>query len=387
MPGYELFGADEKKAIIDLLDSNGGVLFAHGFDSMRNGIYKVREFEQLFSDYMGVKYAQAVSSGSASVKCSLMAAGIGKGDEVIVPSHTYIATVEAILEVCATPKIVEIDETLNICPVSAGNAINSKTKAIIPVHMMGSPANLSAIKDLAIQNNLLVIEDNAQCCGGSYKEKKLGTIGDFGAFSFDAGKTMITGEGGMVLTNNQDYFNKVRAYHDHGHEYRKDINRGADIAISRGFNYRMTEIQAAIGVVQLGRLSNIVAAQKENKAALKELIKDLPLIFRSHNDENGEIGDSLIFSVKDKILADAFVQQLKEDGIGTKNIPDALNWHFAGRWGHLESYIDASEWNRGWPKSKKLLERTIAIPILVNMPIDRIQKIAEKIRKISQVIL
>lgn len=387
MPGYELFGSEEKKAIVDLLDSNGGVLFAHGFDAMRNGIYKVREFERLFASYMGVKHAQAVSSGSASLKCSLMAAGVGMGDEVIVPAHTFIATVEAILEVSATPRIVDIDETLNICPISAEGAISAKTKAIIPVHMLGSPANLDAITKLAANNNLVIIEDNAQCCGGSYKKRKLGTIGDFGAFSFDAGKTMITGEGGMVLTNNQDYFKKVRAYHDHGHEYRENINRGADIAIGLGFNYRMTELQAAIGIVQLSKLHSIVSAQKKNKSTLKELIRDLPITFRSHNDEEGEIGDALIFSVPNKRLADIFVNRLKAAGIGTKNIPDALNWHFAGRWGHLSSRLDPVDWNRGWQKSQKMLESAIAIPILVKMSDEQIIKIAETIKNISQEIL
>lgn len=386
MPGYEVFGKEEQQAINELFELNGGILFAHGFDAIRKGIYKVREFESAFARRMGVPYAQAVSSGTTAVKVALQAMGIKRGDEVITQAFTFVATIEAILEVGAIPVIVDIDETLNMCPKSLETVITKKTKVIVPVHMMGSPAAMDEITAIAKKHNLLVLEDTAQACGGSYKGRLLGTIGDMGSFSFDAGKVLITGEGGMVATSNKDFYIRARAFHDHGHEYSPNLGRGAEGALVVGFNYRMTELQGAIGIVQLSKLDMILDKQRQNKKKLMSKLKGLPFKFRKILDPEGELGDTIAFYLDSKEQAKEFALRMKKVGLGTKNLPDAINWHFAKHWKHIYREYGFYEhtWETQWEKSANLLERAIAIPVMVKMTDERISEIAEKIIKIAE---
>ena len=292
MPGFEVFGKEEREAIAEIFELNGGIIFAHGFDAMRNDVYRVREYENAFSNAMNAKYGQAVSSGTAAIKVALKALGVGPGDEVITQAYTFVATVEAIFETGATPVIVDIDDTLNMDPVALKSAITSNTRVIIPVHMMGEAADMDAIMAIAKEHDLFVMEDTAQALGASFKGKSLGTIGDMGAFSTDAGKTLNTGEGGIVLTNDKQLYINARAYHDHGHEYSGTIGRGQEAALCRGFNYRMTEIHAAIGLAQLKKLDTIIENQRANKFKLMEGLKGMGLPFRRSLDPNGDIGDT-----------------------------------------------------------------------------------------------
>jgi 8-amino-3,8-dideoxy-alpha-D-manno-octulosonate transaminase len=389
MPGFEVFGEDERKAINDLFDANGGILFAHGFDAMRKGIYRVREFEKAFASRMGSQYAQAVSSGSAAVKIGLISSGVVSGDEVIVPAFTFIATIEAILEVGAVPVIVDIDDTLNISPCAFEAAITPKTRAVVPVHMLGAPAEMDQIMAIAARHNFIVMEDNAQGCGGSYKGKLLGTIGCAGSFSLDAGKTIMTGEGGMVVTRDKEIYVRSRAFHDHGHEYSTSVGRGQEAALMVGFNYRMTELQGAIGIVQLKKLDMILDAQRRNKRKLKAMLADLPLVFRRILDEEGELADTIVFFLESKDQATQFAQRMGQEGLGTKNLPDALNWHFAGRWEHMRDRLPGSSepWQARWSKSSDLLERAIALPVMVKMSDQQITEVGEKLRKIAKEVL
>lgn len=388
MPGFEVFGEEERRALNELFDLNGGILFAHGFDAMRKGVYRVREFERAFAARMGVPHAQAVSSGSAAVKVALVAAGVERNDEVIVPSFTFVATIEAVLEVGAIPVIVDVDDTLNIDATAVAAAITPRTRAIVPVHMLGAPADMDAIFEVAGKHGLKVIEDNAQGCGGSYKGRLLGTMGAAGAFSLDAGKTIMTGEGGMVISRDEGIYLRCRAYHDHGHEYSTTIGRGAEGALMTGFNYRMTELQGAIGLVQLGKLDMILAAQRENKRKLKAELAELPVQFRRILDE-GELGDAIVFFMPTRELAARFAQRMGQEGLGTKNLPDAMNWHFAGRWKHMRNRLPnpAEPWEGRWNRSADLLERAIALPVMVKMTDQRIAEIGEKLRKIGRELL
>ena len=149
MPGFEVFGKEEREAIAEIFELNGGIIFAHGFDAMRNDVYRVREYEHAFSNTMNAKYGQAVSSGTAAIKVALKALGVGPGDEVITQAYTFVATVEAIFETGATPVIVDIDDTLNMDPVALKLAITPDTRVIIPVHMMGEAADMDAIMIIA----------------------------------------------------------------------------------------------------------------------------------------------------------------------------------------------------------------------------------------------
>lgn len=385
MPGFEILGKEEQEAINELFEINGCVLFAHGFDNIRKGVFRVREFEKTFAEKMNISFAQAVSSGSSALKVALKALGVKRGDEIIAPAFTFVATVEAILDIGAVPVLAEINDTLNLCPKSFENSITKKTKGVIPVHMMGAPAEMDKITTIAKENNLWVLEDNAQTCGGTHNGKLLGTIGDIGTFSFDTAKTMTTGEGGMVLTNQKSLFLLARAYHDHGHEYSTTIPRGEEKALLTGFNYRMTELQATIGLIQLSKLDYILKKQRANKKLLKEILSDFSHPFRRLSDEKGEIGDSLIFFMETPEIASRFANEMKKLGYGTKNLPDAVRWHFCKHWHHMfKEYNFYNDFKNRWQKSADLIERAVAIPIMVKMSKNKIQETGEMLLKISK---
>jgi len=225
MPGWEIIGEEERRAVNDVFD-NGGVLFRHSFVAIRNNMYKVKDFEIAFAKHVGASYAHAVTSGSAALKVALKAIGVGPGDEVITQCHTFVATVEAIIECGATPVLTDVDYTLNMDPEDLKRKITPRTKAIIPVHMLGVAARMDVITEVAAQHGLLVLEDAAQACGGTYQGRHLGTIGNAGTFSFDHGKILTTGEGGMVVTSDEKLYLNARIYADHGHEDNPAVPRG-----------------------------------------------------------------------------------------------------------------------------------------------------------------
>jgi len=387
MPGFEVFGEEERQAINDLFDANGGILFAHGFDALRKGVYRVREFEAAFAAKMDVPHAQAVSSCTAALLTGLKALGVGPGDEVIIPCFTFVATCEAVIHTGATPVIVDVDASLNMAPAALEQAITGKTKVVIPVHMMGAPADMDPIMVIAAGRGLRVLEDAAQGCGGTYKGQPLGTIGDVGVYSFDAGKVIITGEGGMVVCRDKETFHTARAYHDHGHEYSQTVGRGQEGALCDGFNFRMTELHGAIGLVQLSKLDMILARQRENKKRLLAEIAELPYVRRTLHDV-GELGDAIVFFLEDRAQAVRFVAGMSREGLGTKNMPDAMRWHFSAHWAHMFAKYGwyADSYREQWSRSADILERAVALPVMINMTEERIAQIGEKLRRIARAI-
>ena len=214
MPGFEFFGDLERKEAQDVLDS--GVLMRYGFDGMRKGHWKAREMESLLAKRMQVKHAQLVSSGTAALTVALASCGIGAGDEVIMPVFTFVASFESIMATGAVPVLVDIDDTLTLDPQAVRSAITDKTRAVMPVHMCGSMADLRALKAICDEFNLILLEDACQAIGGSYEGKPLGSYGDVGCFSFDYVKTVTCGEGGAMITNNEQYYKNADHYSDHG---------------------------------------------------------------------------------------------------------------------------------------------------------------------------
>src|SRR5687767_3073638 len=335
MPGFEVIGAEERRAVNEVFD-DGGILFAHGFDAMRNGRFRVREFERAFAERMGTKYAQAVSSGTAAIKVALIALGIKPGDEVITQAFNFVATVEAIVDVGATPILVNIDATLNMDPAALEAAITPRTRAIVPVHMLGVAADLSAILAVADRHRLPVLEDNCESIGAQWDGRMLGTQGKAAAFSFDFGKTITTGEGGMVTTDDIEVHRLAAEYHDHGHENNPKRPRGRDTRRIPGFNYRMTELQAAVGLAQLAKLTGIVERNREVCAIFEQALTGVDdLVFRAIPAPCRPLCDCLIFELPSKAAADAFASGMEKAGLGTKNLPSAFEWHFAGYWDHI----------------------------------------------------
>jgi len=388
MPGYELIGREERDAVLEIFDKYGGILFKHGFDVIRKGSYKVSEFEKAFSGYMGANYAQAVTSGTAALKVGLESLYIKPGDEVITQSFTFVATVEAIIECGAVPILTDVNETLNMDPVDLARKISKNTKAIIPVHMYGASCQMDEIMAIAKRYNLAILEDTAQAVGGSYKGIKLGTIGNIGTFSFDFGKALTTGEGGMIVSNDKELYLRAREYADHGHENNPVFPRGEDTRRRRGFNYRMMELQGAIGIVQLNKLDYALKKQSDNKKKIKGGIKNISKFkFRILVDEAGETGDTLVLIFEGIKQAGEFVKGIREKGFGTKNLPDAFNWHFAGAWGHIFSEVDYYKDKTPktlWKNSEDLLRRTVALPININMNDKQITKVIYAITEVSK---
>ena len=381
MPGFELIGKEEF-AEIENLFKESKILFRHSFDHLRNNIYKVKEFEDLFSKRMQVPHSLAVTSGTSALRVSLASLGIKEGDEVITQSFTFVATVESIIESKAIPVITEIDKTLNMDPMDLEKKITSNTKAIIVVHMLGVPARLKEIKKIAEKYNIPLIEDTAWGCGGFYEEIPLGTYGTIGTYSFDFAKTMTTGEGGMVVFKDKILYDKAAAWHDHGHENNPNLPRWEDSRSGSGFNFRMTEMQGAVGKAQIKKLDFVVNEQRKNASMIQNAISDFPIEMRTVTKESFETADALVFFVESNKIALKCRDELLKAGSGTKILPEAITWHFAGTWNHMpelkSKYLEGL--NNAFPKSVKLLNRSVSIPISVNMEKDFSEKIKKALR-------
>lgn len=231
----------------------------------------VNQFEEMFAEYCGSKYAIATSNGTTALHLALLACDIGPGDEVIVPTLTFIATANAVTYTGAKPVFIDSEqETWNMDANLISNLLNSKTKAIIPVHLYGHPTDMDPVLDIARRKGLKVIEDAAEAHGATYKGNRVGGIGDLGIFSFYGNKIITTGEGGMVVTNNKDYANKIRMLRDHGMSTKKRYWHPYI-----GYNYRMTNLQAALGVAQMERVDSIVDKKHKIAKAYSDGLKDI----------------------------------------------------------------------------------------------------------------
>lgn len=334
MPGFELFGALERKEVGDVLDT--GVLMRYGFDGMRQGHWKAKELEQELQKKLQVSHAQLVSSGTAAASVALAAAGVGAGDEVIMPTFTFVASFEAIMMLGAIPVLVDIDNTLTLDPEAVKKAITLKTKAIMPVHMCGSMANMDVLKHICEAHNLVLIEDSSQATGATYNGKPLGSIGDLGCLSLDFVKIITAGEGGAVLTNNSKYYKSADHFSDHGHDH-EGTDRGAETHPFLGYNFRISELHAAVGLAQLRRLEEFVTIQKKNYSVLKEALSQIPEItFRTVPEGGIESYSFLSFFLPNLDTTRKASKALKESGIdGCFHYYDN-SWHYVRRWEHLK---------------------------------------------------
>ena len=375
MPGFEIIDKKEFLAVKKIFDE-GGVLFAHGFDKIRKKYY-VREFEKENSKFFKSKYTLALTSGTAAIKVALKAIGIKPGDEVITQAFNFIATVEAILDVGAIPIIVNIDQNLNIDISEIKKKITKKTKAIIPVHMLGHSCEMKKIINICNKKKIKIIEDNCESVGAKYNNMFLGTIGDIGIFSFDHGKILTTGEGGLLLSNNKKLFLNAKEYHDHGHKNVKNKPRGRDDVKSPGFNYRITEIQGAIGTVQLKKLPMILRENKKRYNIFKKILLN-KVQFRENIKNTTPNYDTIIFYERNENRTKKIIQIINNNNFSTKNLPDAIKWHCSYYWKHI---FKKSDLNLMKP-TLKLLKQSIAIPILLKKDIKDYEKLAREIANI-----
>jgi dTDP-4-amino-4,6-dideoxygalactose transaminase len=317
-PGAFLIGEEEKKEVLDVLES--GYLFRYGSEDDPDFKHKVATLEKEFARYAGAEHCVAVTSGTAALLTCLAALGIGPGDEVIVPGYTFIASISSIIYAKAIPVLAEIDDSLTIDPGDIERKITDKTKAIMPVHMLGNPSDMDKIMKIAKRHNLYVIEDACQAAGASYRGRKVGTIGDIGAYSLNVFKTISSGDGGLVVTDDNMVYEKAFGFHDQGHKpSRMGVEVGKRSII--GLNFRMNELTGAFALAQLRRIDNIISTLQEKKKKLKDKISNIEGIkFRKLNDR-GECGTLLTILFDSREKAEKFCNI-----VGTKTVYNS-GWH------------------------------------------------------------
>lgn len=285
---------------------------------------KVEEFERRVAEYLGVKHVIAVTNCTSALHLSLLSLGIGRGNEVIVADYTFPATAHSVLYCGAKPVFVDVDlKTYNIDPLKIEKKINKKTKAIIPVHTFGQPAEMDRIREIAENNNLKIIEDAACALGSKYKGNYTGTIGDLGCFSFHARKGITTGEGGMIVTNDQNYAEKARHLSVFGMTAAWDRERNNKLTIPQfndvGYNYKMSDITAAVGVAQMKKLDIIIKKKKELAKYWNEKLEEIELIQPPYVAEFAEhVYQSYIARVDSRINRNQLVEAMMKKGIQTQ---------------------------------------------------------------------
>ncbi len=389
MPGFEIFGDEERKEVQDVLET--GVLFRYGFDGVRKGHWKAKTFESELANRIGAGYCHLSSSGTAALRIALAACGIGAGDEVIVPPFTFIATIEGILDAGAIPVFSEIDETLCLDPELIESVITPRTKAVMPVHMCGAMAHIEEIRSICNQKGLLLIEDACQSLGATFNGKSVGTFGQMGCFSFDPVKTITCGEGGAVVTDDKELYTLADAYADHGHDHVGN-DRGLEGHPILGTNFRISELNAAVGVAQLKKLDVILEKQRLHKKAIKDAMAGFPEIsFRNIPDPKGDSATFLSFFLPDESQAREAAASLGKAGVDSCFYWYDNNWHYIRQWDHFKALkspaklpitlIEAlPEYEMmQFPKSDRIMGRNISMLIKLSWTKEELTQRIEKI--------
>jgi len=334
----------------------------------------VSQLEEMFARFVKTKKAVAVNSCTAALHSVLLASKVKRGDEVIVPSNTFVATANAALYVGAKPVFVDSDpETFNISPSDIQKKICEKTKALIVVHLAGNPCNMKEITEIADDNKITLIEDCAHAHGARYQRTGCGAIGVAGCFSFYPTKIITTAEGGMVTTNNENLAEKVRVARNHGR-----ATHGPTEILELGFNYRLSEIHAAIGLVQMKHVREFVAERNELSKAYAMKLKEVPWL-ESQHVEKGNLCSYYAYLVKltekAPVSRDVLVKKLAERGIGTSVI-----YHPA----HLQPfYVELFGHRRGeLPVAEELGEKGLALPLRNGMKVQDVARVVEAIKNI-----
>lgn len=361
----------------------------------------VEELEKKFASFMNTRYALAVTSGTASLICGLAGLGVGPGDEVIVPAYTWIASASAVVALGAVPVIAEVDETLTLDPADVEARITPYTKAIMPVHMRGAPCNMEALMAVARKHGLKVLEDTAQADGVSYKGKRLGSYGDAGGFSLQFNKIITSGEGGMLITDQDEVFERAVMYHDVVGGQRNNVPAER---ILPGINFRMPELLGAVMLVQLTKLDEILNTMRHYKKMVKDSLKDVAarkgVTFRALHDADGEAGLALIFFTPDAAGARRVADELDSEGAGAGVLysPDAVDYHVFAHWqpimGQRTWHPKAGPWRNHprkieysadmCPRSLDLLGRAVAVDISPELTSQNLEELSDALNKVLE---
>ncbi|MGY4110329.1 UDP-4-amino-4,6-dideoxy-N-acetyl-beta-L-altrosamine transaminase [Aeribacillus sp. SP014] len=370
--GRQWIDEDDIEAVIEVLKGS----------YLTTGPY-LAKFEQAVAEYVGAKYAVAFSNGTAALHGACFAAGIGNGDEVITTPMTFAASANCVIYQGGTPIFSDIDEkTYNIDPNKIEEKISDKTKAIIPVDFTGQPAELDVILEIAKKHNLVVIEDAAHALGAVYKGKKVGSISDMTMFSFHPVKHITTGEGGIITTNNREYYDKLLQFRSHGITREKDkLNEFHGPWYYEmqflGYNYRMTDIQAALGTSQLKKVDKFVELRRKYVAMYNEAFKDIDEIITPFQHEDGQSSWHLyIIRLKlDKLTASRreIFEALQQQNIG-------VNVHYIPV--HLQPYYQQLGYKKGiCPNAEKLYEEMITLPLFPAMSEKDVHDVIKAVKR------
>jgi dTDP-4-amino-4,6-dideoxygalactose transaminase len=357
-PGAFMFGKEEAEAAMEVLQK--GYLFRYGSEEDPSFLHKAYSLEKEFADYCKARYALATTSGTASLLVSVKALGLRPGDEIIVPAYTFVASYSSCIFAGLVPVLTEIDDSFTIDPEDIERRITPLTRAIMPVHMMGNPCKMDEIVKIARKHNLFILEDCCQALGAVYKGRKVGTIGNIGAFSLNIYKTIHSGDGGLVITNDQQIYEKAFGFHDQGH---KPLRTGVEVGDRNtiGLNFRMNELTAAVALAQLHKADTIISTLRQKRKKLKAILGKINgTRFRTLNDPDGDCATlcTVIFESGEK--ASEVCKTL-----GTKTL-DHSGWHVYSNMEHIMNYfkqIGRPHTKGAYPKTDDLLSRAVNISV------------------------
>jgi len=385
-PGATMIGVAEKKAVMDVLEAKSPFRY-YGQHLLK----MTNQFELQFAKYMGSRYALAVTSGTAALRVAVEALGLGPGDEVIIPAITFVASPNAVICGRAVPVFAEIDETLNLDPDDFERKITRRTKAVMPVPLVGVAPRMDRIKSIAKKHGILVLEDVAQSCGATFRGRHCGTFGDVGAFSLQLNKIITAGEGGAVITNNPILYERAVRYHDQGQvrAVHQAILGKLRVKPFAGENYRMNEMSAAVAGVQLKKLPAILKKMRAARARIESAVKGLRgVTIRPSHDRAGDAGNTFGMILEDAAVAKKFETAVMAEGIpmgtlyggGTAYLnPQVRDKDVASRVKcpyDCPYYKGKVEYYEGLcPKSEELAKRALIVglpPVLTNQDIKDI---------------
>jgi 8-amino-3,8-dideoxy-alpha-D-manno-octulosonate transaminase len=379
-PGGMEVGKEELEALARVIESKN--LFR--YYGVGDGPDEVLSFEREFAAHMGSKHALCVNAGSSALICALIGAGVGEGDEVIVPAYTWNATPNAVLATRALPVLAEVDESLTLDPADVERRITPRTRAILPVHMRGAPSAMDELVAIAKKHDLVLIEDVCQAAGATYRGRRLGTFGDAGAFSLQFNKIITTGEGGVLVTDRGDLLDIALDVHDCANS----VRRGVGLPKFAGYNFRASELTGAMARVQLGRLDGLLERMRTNHARLTAQVGGLPgLELRRGNDEDGDAGIALIAFAEDAARAADAVDALNAEGVLAMQIysPAVPDLHVYRFWAPVLAALETAGADApDCPRTLDLLERTIHVdvsPLCEEQDLDEIAFAFEKVAK------
>ncbi|NLZ59364.1 MAG: DegT/DnrJ/EryC1/StrS family aminotransferase [Lentisphaerae bacterium] len=383
------------RALLEPDNCDAGVFFRY-----YNQRSKSEEFEKAYARFSGSKYVLALNSGTSALIAALVAAGVGPGTEVIVPAYTFFASASAVIVAKGIPVIADVDETLTLSPESVEKLITPRTKAIIPVHMLGYPSQMDKLMAIAKKHNLRVIEDAAQACGGSFQGQFLGSIGDFGCISLDAYKVIGSGEGGILTAKDEWMFTRAQSYHDTGACWRPDryAKERREGELFCGENYRMSELSAAVALAQLRKLAQITKETRDNFFMLRDMLKLPPGVKHVQAaDPAGLCGYTMALLFDDP----EYSRRAQNAGLLGGNAGDSTrgvrNWHMAWYWEQILEQktptpegcpfkcpfaVDVPKYEQNsWPQSMNIISRLATLGVNRWQSQEELQAVAEKISK------